>query len=388
MSLDPDVLDRVRSQVVADGRAPTTGDIARALRADGVLLAADDLLAEATRMHGELAGAGPLTALLRDPEVTDVLVTGPDEVWVDRGRGAEPVAVRFADDAAVRRLAQRLASACGRRLDDAMPYVDARLPDGTRVHAVLAPLAVSGTCVSLRVPSRRAFTLDDLVRAGSVPEEVEPWIRAVVAARLSLLVTGGTGTGKTTWLSMLLGLVDARERIVIVEDSAELRPMHPHVVRLEARPANLEGAGAVTLRDLVRQSLRMRPDRVVVGEVRGAEVVDLLAALNTGHEGGCATVHANSAGDVPARIEALALAAGLGRDAVHAQLAAGLDVVLHLVRDRSGARRWSSLSVADRAGERTSVVEALAWRDERVVRGPAYDRLAARLAPWLPALPC
>lgn len=388
MSLDPDVLDRVRSQVVADGRAPTTGDIARALRADGVLLAADDLLAEATRMHGELAGAGPLTALLRDPEVTDVLVTGPDEVWVDRGRGAEPVAVRFADDAAVRRLAQRLASACGRRLDDAMPYVDARLPDGTRVHAVLAPLAVSGTCVSLRVPSRRAFTLDDLVRAGSVPEEVEPWIRAVVAARLSLLVTGGTGTGKTTWLSMLLGLVDARERIVIVEDSAELRPMHPHVVRLEARPANLEGAGAVTLRDLVRQSLRMRPDRVVVGEVRGAEVVDLLAALNTGHEGGCATVHANSAGDVPARIEALALAAGLGRDAVHAQLAAGLDVVLHLVRDRSGARRWSSLSVADRAGERTSVVEALAWRDGRVVRGPAYDRLAARLAPWLPALPC
>jgi pilus assembly protein CpaF len=388
MSLDPDVLDRVRSQVVADGRAPTTGDIARALRADGVLLAADDLLAEATRMHGELAGAGPLTALLRDPEVTDVLVTAPDEVWVDRGRGAEPVPVRFADDAAVRRLAQRLASACGRRLDDAMPYVDARLPDGTRVHAVLAPLAVSGTCLSLRVPSRRAFTLDDLVRAGSVPEEVEPWIRAVVAARLSLLVTGGTGTGKTTWLSMLLGLVEARERIVVVEDSAELRPAHPHVVRLEARPANVEGAGAVTLRDLVRQSLRMRPDRVVVGEVRGAEVVDLLAALNTGHEGGCATVHANSAGDVPARIEALALAAGLGRDAVHAQLAAGLDVVLHLVRDRSGARRWSSLSVAARSGDRTSVVEALAARDGRVVRGPAYDRLAERLAPWLPDPSC
>ena len=175
---------------------------------------------------------------------------------------------------------------------------------------------------------------------------------------------------------------------MVVEDSAELRPAHPHVVRLEARPANLEGAGAVTLRDLVRQSLRMRPDRVVVGEVRGAEVVDLLAALNTGHEGGCATVHANSAGDVPARIEALALAAGLGRDAVHAQLAAGLDVVLHLVRDRSGARRWSSLSVAVRAGERTSVVEALALRDGRVVRGPAYDRLAERLGPWLPVLSC
>jgi pilus assembly protein CpaF len=390
MSLDPGVLDRVRAQVVADGRAPTPADIARALRADGVLLAADDLLSEAARMYGELAGAGPLTALLGDPEVTDVLVTAPDEVWVDRGRGVEPVPVRFADDAAVRRLAQRLASACGRRLDDAMPYVDARLPDGTRVHAVLAPLAVSGTCLSLRVPSRRAFSLDDLVRAGSLPGEIEPWVRAVVAARLSLLVTGGTGTGKTTWLSALLGLVDPTERIVVVEDSAELRPDHPHVVRLESRPPNIEGAGAVTLRDLVRQSLRMRPDRVVVGEVRGAEVVDLLAALNTGHEGGCATVHANSAADVPARMEALALAAGLGRDAVHAQLAAGLDVVLHLERPRRGPRRWSSLGVAVRRGAHTEVLEA--WgRDPRtgaVVRGPAYDRLVERLGPWLPEGTC
>ena len=388
MSLDPTVLDRVRAQVVAGGRAPTPGDIARALRADGVLLAADDLLSEAARMHGELAGAGPLTALLREPEVTDVLVTAPDAVWVDRGRGIEPVAVRFTDDAAVRRLAQRLASACGRRLDDALPYVDARLPDGTRLHAVLAPLAVSGTCLSLRVPGTRAFTLDDLVRAGSLPVEAEPWVRAVVAARLSLLVTGGTGTGKTTWLSMLLGLVEPQERIVVVEDSAELRPTHPHVVRLEARPANIEGAGAVTLRDLVRQSLRMRPDRVVVGEVRGAEVVDLLAALNTGHEGGCATVHANSARDVPARIEALALAAGLGRDAVHAQLAAGLDVVLHLVRDRAGRRRWSSLSVAVRRGEHTEVSDALVWRDGAVAHGPGFPQLADRLGPFLPGGSC
>lgn len=379
MSLAPDVVDRVRALVVADGRMPTPADVARALRADGVLLGTDDLLAEAQRLHGELAGAGPLTPLLRDPAVTDVLVTGPDEVWVDRGRGVERVAVRFADDAAVRRLAQRLAAACGRRLDDAVPWVDARLPDGTRVHAVLAPLAVSGTCLSLRVPSRRAFTLADLVVAGSLPASVEPWVRAVVEARLSLLVTGGTGTGKTTWLSTLLGLVPAGERIVVVEDSAELRPDHPHVVRLEARPPNIEGAGAVTLRDLVRQSLRMRPDRVVVGEVRGGEVVDLLAALNTGHEGGCATVHANSAADVPARIEALALAAGLGRDAVHAQLAAGLDVVLHLDRDRDGRRRWRSLSVAVRRGERTEVVDALASVRDSVVPGPGLDRLVERL---------
>ncbi|MFN8168320.1 MAG: TadA family conjugal transfer-associated ATPase [Candidatus Nanopelagicales bacterium] len=384
MSLAPDVLERVRALVVADGRTPTSADVARALRADGVLLGTDELLAEAQRLHGELAGAGPLTPLLADPAVTDVLVTGPDEVWVDRGRGVERVAVRFADDAAVRRLAQRLAAACGRRLDDAVPWVDARLPDGTRVHAVLAPLAVSGTCLSLRVPSRRAFTLADLVAAGSLPARVEPWVRAVVEARLSLLVTGGTGTGKTTWLGCLLGLVPPHERVVVVEDSAELRPDHPHVVRLEARPPNIEGAGAVTLRDLVRQSLRLRPDRVVVGEVRGAEVVDLLAALNTGHEGGCATVHANSAADVPARIEALALAAGLGRDAVHAQLAAGLDVVLHLERDRDGRRRWSSLSVAVRRGERTEVVDALVGDGGDVVVGPGFDRLAARLGPHRP----
>jgi pilus assembly protein CpaF len=388
MSLDPGLVDRVRARVVADGGAPTAGAIAHALRADGVLLATDELLAEAARLHGELAGAGPLTALLREPGVTDVLVTAPDAVWVDRGRGPEPAEVRFADDAAVRRLAQRLATACGRRLDDAVPYVDARLPDGTRVHAVLAPLAVSGTCLSLRVPSRRAFTLDDLVRAGSLPAEAEPWVRAVVEARLSLLVTGGTGTGKTTWLTTLLGLVDPRERIVVVEDSAELDPVHPHVVRLEARPANIEGAGAITLRDLVRQSLRMRPDRVVVGEVRGAEVVDLLAALNTGHEGGCATVHANSAGDVPARIEALALAAGLGRDAVHAQLAAGLDVVLHLVRDRDGARRWASLSVAVRRDGRTEVVDALTWRSGVLDRGAGFERLAARLEGYAPEPSC
>jgi pilus assembly protein CpaF len=381
VSLAPDVVARVRSALVASGTAPSPADVARALRDDGVLLGADRLLAEAEQLYGELAGAGPLSALLRDPDVTDVLVTGPDEVWVDRGAGAEPVDVTFVDDDAVRRLAQRLAAACGRRLDDASPYVDARLADGTRVHAVLAPLAVSGTCISLRVPRRRGFTLDDLVAAGSVPEVIAPWVRALVEARMALLVSGGTGTGKTTWLAMLLGLCDPRERLVVVEDSAELLPAHPHVVRLESRPPNIEGVGAVTLRDLVRQSLRMRPDRIVVGEVRGAEIVDLLAALNTGHEGGCATVHANAARDVPARLESLALAAGLDRAALHAQLAAGLDVVVHLVRDRDGRRRWSSMSVAVRRGELTAVVDALHWphRAGEVERGAAYDLLLDRL---------
>ncbi|MBI1376649.1 MAG: TadA family conjugal transfer-associated ATPase [Frankiales bacterium] len=387
MTLDPGVVDRVRSRLVAGGAPPTTADVARALREDGVLLGAGVLLAEAERLHGELTGTGPLTPLLRDLAVTDVLVTGPGDVWVDRGAGVERVEVRFPDEAAVRRLAQRLASLAGRRLDDSAPYVDARLPDGTRLHAVLAPVARTGTTLSLRVPRRRAFTLDDLVRAGSLPAEVVPWVRAVVDARLAVLITGGTGTGKTTWLATLVGLCDPAERIVLVEDSAELAPEHPHVVALEARPANLEGAGAVTMRDLVRQSLRMRPDRIVVGEVRGAEIVDLLAALNTGHEGGCATVHANRAADVPARLESLALAAGLDRAAVHAQVAAGLDVVVHLVRDRDGLRRWRSLSLARRDADGwTVLVDALGWprRDGPVVRGPAFDALVERLGRWAP----
>jgi len=386
VTLDPGVVDRVRARLVGEGRVPSASDVARALRDDGVLLGSDVLLAESERLHGELTGAGPLTRLLRDPLVTDVLVTAPDRVWVDRGSGVEATDVRFADDHAVRRLAQRLAAACGRRLDDSAPYVDARLPDGTRVHAVLAPVAVSGTCLSLRVPRRHAFTLDDLVEAGSVPAEAVPWIRSVVAGRLAVLITGGTGTGKTTWLTTLLGMCDPRERLVVVEDSAELVPDHPHVVRLETRPPNLEGAGAISLRDLVRQSLRMRPDRIVVGEVRGGEIVDLLAALNTGHEGGCATVHANAPQDVPARIESLALAAGLDRAAVHAQIAAGLDVVLHLVRDADGRRRWQSLSVAVRRDGWTELDDALVWpsRDSELRTGPGLDRLVRRLGHHAP----
>ncbi len=254
----------------------------------------------------------------------------------------------FPDEPSVRRLAQRLAAVAGRRLDDARPWVDARLPDGTRLHAVLPPVAVGGTCLSLRVVRPRAFTLDELVAAGTVPPGGDRVLRALMDARLSFLVSGGTGTGKTTLLSALLGLVGPDERIVLAEDSAELRPDHPHVVRLETRPANQEGAGLVTLEDLVRQALRMRPDRLVVGEVRGPEVVHLLAALNTGHEGGSGTVHANAASDVPARLEALGTAAGLDRFALHSQLAAALSVVLHLVRDRSGRRRIAEVHVLER----------------------------------------
>jgi pilus assembly protein CpaF len=260
--------------------------------------------------------------------------------------------------------------------------VDARLPDGVRLHAVLPPVAPRGTCLSLRVPRRRVFALDELQAAGSVPPDGTDLLARLVSSRAAFLVSGGTGTGKTTLLSALLSRVPDEERLLLVEDAGELDPDHPHVVRLEARPANVEGAGEVTLRDLVRQALRMRPDRVVVGEVRGAEVVDLLAALNTGHEGGCGTLHANSARDVPARLEALAAVAGLDRDALHSQLASGLRLAVHLVRRHDGARHLAEVCVLTRGADGIVVaVPAWSWDGtaEAGSPGPAATELEALL---------
>jgi pilus assembly protein CpaF len=257
-----------------------------------------------------------------------------------------------------------------------VPFVDARLPGGIRLHAVLPPVSPRGTCVSLRIPRRRVFTLPELAEAGMVPPGGVAILAGLVARRAAFLVSGGTGSGKTTLLGSLLSAVDPGERLLVVEDSAELQPEHPHVVRLESRPANTEGAGSVTMRDLVRQALRMRPDRVVVGEVRGAEVVDLLAALNTGHEGGCGTVHANSAADVPARLESLALPAGLNREGLHAQVAAGLDAVVHVVRDADGTRRVAGIAVLQRAADGyVHTVPAVVFRGGEILRGPGAPRL-------------
>lgn len=351
-AVDPGLLERVRRRLAVDGGEPTPARVAAALRHEGGALRGDAELLDVLRsLQSEISGAGPLEPLLRDPAVTDVLVNAPDEVWIDRGAGLELTSVRFADDHAVRRLAQRLVAPTGRRLDDAQPWVDARLASGTRLHAVLPPVAPRATCLSLRVLRRRAFTLAELVAAGSMPADGAELLRCLVAARLAFVVTGGTGTGKTTLLSALLSLVDPAERIVLVEDAGELRPYHPHVVRLETRPPNLEGAGSVTLRDLVRQALRMRPDRLVVGEVRGPEVADLLAALNTGHDGGCGTVHANSAGDVPARLEALGATAGLSRTALHSQVAAAISAVVHLDRGRDGLRRLAEVRLLVPGGD-------------------------------------
>ena len=352
-----DVVEEVRELIARDGAVLSPAVVANALRSKGRPVGDATVLAVLDVLRRDVVGAGPLEHLLRAEGVTDVLVNGPDAVYVDRGDGLELTQVRFADDAAVRRLAQRLAAGAGRRLDDASPYVDLRLADGSRFHAVLAPLARPGTTISLRVPRRRAFSLLELEQAGSIPPEGTRLLRLVVERRLAFLVSGGTGSGKTTLLNALLSAVDPADRLVLVEDTTELRPDHPHVVGLESRPANVEGAGSVELRTLVRQALRMRPDRLVVGEVRGGEVVDLLAALNTGHEGGCGTLHANSAQDVPARLEGLALAAGMPLAAVHSQMTAALDVVIHCARDRSGTRRVSEVAVLvqDDAGRAVAV---------------------------------
>ncbi len=342
------LVERVRARLVAHQGDATPARVAAALRAEGLVLGDAAILDLVGTLRQELVGAGPLDPLLLLPDVTDVLVNGPSQVWVDRGEGLSLTDVVFGTDADVRRLAQRLAASAGRRLDEASPFVDARLPDGTRLHCVIPPVAVEGTLISLRILRRGAFSLEDLVARGSLDADGAELLRAMVRARLAILISGGTGSGKTTILSTLLGLVDERERIVIVEDSTELSPTHRHAVRLQARMPNVEGAGVVTLRDLVRQALRMRPDRLVLGEVRGAEVVDLLAAMNTGHEGGMGTVHANSAADVPARLEALGLVAGLDRMAVHALVAAAVDVVMHLGRDDAGRRVVAGVHVLAR----------------------------------------
>ncbi len=377
-----DLVDRVSTRLVRDGLAPSGATVVAAVRAEGVVLGDRALLDVVDAVTRELSGAGALAPLLAEPGVSDVLVNGPDDVWVDRGAGLKRAPVRLGSEAAVRRLAQRLAATAGRRLDTGQPTVDARLPGGVRLHAVLPPVSPAGTILSLRVGARRAFSLDDLVAAGSVLPPMADALRELVAARLAFLVTGGTGTGKTTVLAGLLGLVDPSERLVLVEDSGELQPDHPHVVRLEARLANVEGAGRVDLRDLVRQALRMRPDRLVVGEVRGGEVVELLAALNTGHEGGCGTVHANAPAAVPARLEALGVAGGLRRDAVHSQVAAALHAVVHLTRGRDGQRRVESLSAVGRDADGwVEVVPALRAVGGAVEAGAGFALLRRHASP-------
>ena len=376
-----EVLVAVRDQLARDGAQLTPQRVAQALREDGRPVGDATVLAVHDALRRDVHGAGPLDPLLALPGVTDVLVNGSGQVWLDRGDGLERTDLTFPDEDSVRRLAQRLAAAGGRRLDDASPYVDLRLPDGTRFHAVLAPIARPGTVLSLRVPRRRVFTLDDLRAAGALSAEGAALLHRIVRQRLAFLVSGGTGSGKTTLLNAMLTLCDPGERIVLVEDSSELRPEHPHVVGLEARPPNIEGAGEVTVRTLVRQALRMRPDRLVVGEVRGVEVVDMLAAMNTGHEGGCGTLHANSAAEVPNRVASLATAAGLPREAALTQLSSAVDLVVHLHRPPGGARRIRDVGVLHGHGPELTILPAITFGSELQARpGAGFEQLEDLLA--------
>lgn len=334
------------------------------------------------------AALGPLVPLVDDPAVTDVLVNGAGGVWVDRGAGAVRAEVSLADDRSARRLAVRLAALAGQRLDESSPWVDGQLPGGVRLHAVLPPLVGEGAHVSLRIPRRQVPTLSDLARWGMLDPPMLAVLQRLMASRTSFVVSGGTGSGKTTLLGALLSRCSRTERLVIVEDVRELRVDHPHVVHLQGRTNNVEGRGEVTLTTLVRQSLRMRPDRVVVGEVRGGEVRELLTALNTGHEGGCGTVHANAAGDVVARFEALGALAGMSGAAVHAQLASAIQVVLHVARG-PGPREVREVALLRRDDD--GVVRsraAIAGGPGRWTVGPAVHELAQRLGMDPGELPC
>ena len=374
-TVDAGLLESVRQSMMAEAGTVTPSRVAAAVQASGRLLGTAGSLAAVERISAELNGLGPLQVLTRNPAVTDIFVNAPDSVWVDQGGGIERVPVQFDNESQLRALACRLVAAGGRRLDDGSPCVDVRLAGGYRVHAVLPPVSTSGTLLSVRIRREKVFSMAELGSGGMFSPGVQDVLEKIVERKLSFLISGATGSGKTTLLSTMLGLCPAGERLVLIEDAAELNPVHPHVVALESRHGNLEGGGAVDLGELVRQALRMRPDRLVVGECRGAEVRELLTAMNTGHSGGGGTIHANTAAAVPARLNALGALAGLGPDAVRRQAASALDAVIHVGRTARG-RKVLCVGLMTDAAEGLTVIPAI---EESGAHGPAWPALAARL---------
>jgi len=312
----------------------------------------------------DTVGLGPLEELLADPDVEEVMVNGHRAVYVERGGLIEPSDIGFESEQALRDAIERILAPVGRRVDELSPMADARLADGSRVNVVIPPLAVDGPVLSVRRFSARRPGPEELLASGTLTPELHDLLAQAVGSRRSVLVSGGTGSGKTTLLNALSAWIDPAERVVTIEDAAELRLRQPHVVRLESRPASIEGRGEVTIRDLLRNALRMRPDRIVIGEVRGAEALDLLTALNTGHDGVLSTVHANSPDDALRRVETLALMAGVGlpHDAIREQLARGLDLIVHMTRNHGGARRVTEVGEVLRAAAGVAVREV--WRRE------------------------
>ena len=366
---DESLLEAVRETVLSESGPVTPMRVAAAIQATGRLLGSAGSLSAVEQISAELNGLGPLQPLLRDVEVTDIFVNGPESVWVDRGAGPERTGISFTDPLQVRALAVRLVSAGGRRLDDGSPCVDVRLDGGFRVHAVLPPISPAGPILSIRIRRPEAFSMEELASTAFLDPESASLLRAVMASRLSFLISGATGTGKTTLLSTLLGLCGPNERLVLIEDAAELNPRHRHVLTLESRHANADGRGAVDLAELVRQALRMNPTRLVVGECRGPEVRELFSALNTGHQGGGCTIHANGTADIPARLMALGALAGLGVEAVALQAASALDVVIHLERGPSG-RRVAEIGVVGQESGILQVLPALTVPDRTADRAP------------------
>lgn len=378
MSADPRVADALWEQI-RDGRSPTPRTVGALAEVDAAVLGSDSVRVLTDRIQSEVFGAGPLDAVLTLPGVTDVLVNGVEGVWVDQGDGLRRVSIDLGDAAAVRRLAVRLATLAGRRLDETSPCVDGLLPGGVRLHAILPPLVDGAAHISIRVPRRSPPSLEQLAEGGSLGARGLQTLTALVQARVAFVVSGGTGSGKTTLLAAMLGEVAAAERILVVEDVRELQVDHPHVVRLETRSPNVEGQGEIPLTTLVRQSLRMRPDRLVVGEVRGAEVRELLSALNTGHEGGCGTLHANTSGDVVARFEALGALAGMSPAAVRSQLASAVKVVVH-VRRTAGRRVVAEVGLVDWQGDSLRVAPALRRVGDDLAPDVGWPRLQELLA--------
>jgi pilus assembly protein CpaF len=358
-SLRAELIERRRSEA-ASGRAPSRElieEVHDLVAAEAALLGAEDRSAVEARIVRDTVGLGPLEDLLADPAVEEVMVNGPQRIYVERRGRIEPTEVRFADEEELRNTIERILAPLGRRVDELSPMVDARLADGSRVNVVIPPLAVDGPALAIRRFGARRPSPRELVELGSLTSAQRELLEAAVKGRRSVLVSGGTGSGKTTLLNALSSFIDPAERVVTIEDAAELRLQQPHVVRLESRPASVEGRGEVGVRELLRNALRMRPDRIVIGEVRGPEALDLLTALNTGHDGALSTIHANSPVDALARLETLALMAGVGlpHEAIAEQVQRGIDLVVHLERRRNGTRRVAEIAEVVRAAGATAL---------------------------------
>ncbi len=347
------VKDKVQQELIEDlDQNPTTLDLengrtliepifARAVTAAGLVLSRTERQKLFEMVVAEILGYGPIQPLLNDDSVSEIMVNGPQKVYAERGGRLVLTDVRFQDNHHVMRVVERILAPLGRRVDESSPMVDARLPDGSRVNVIIPPLAIDGPTVTIRKFSKRPLAVEDLIRFGSFTEEFAQFIKACVVSRLNILVSGGTGSGKTTMLNVLSSFIPGDERIVTIEDSAELQLRQEHVVRLETRPPNIEGKGAITIRDLVINSLRMRPDRIVVGECRGGEALDMLQAMNTGHDGSMSTLHSNSPRDTLSRLETMVLMAGMDLPlrAIRQQIASAIDMVVHVERLRDGSRR-------------------------------------------------